>query len=156
MTRSKDIGTRAESAVVAYLRAHGWPTAERRALAGAADLGDIVGTPGLVWEIKGGYKAETAGDGIVASWLLETESERINARADVGVLVMKQRAYGPKRAGFWSAAMTVGTAAQLLEATTWPPEDATLAPVRMHLATAVTLLRAAGYGTPLPAEDAAA
>jgi hypothetical protein len=156
MTRSKDIGTRAESAVVAYLRTHGWPAAERRALAGAADLGDITGTPALVWEVKGGYRAETAGDGIIASWLLETESERIHAGADIGILVLKQRAYGPRRAGFWSAVMTVGTLAQLVEATVWPPEDITLAPVRMHLSTAVVLLRSAGYGDPLPAEDAAA
>ena len=38
VTRSKDIGTRAETAVVRYLAAHGFPAAERRALHGATDL----------------------------------------------------------------------------------------------------------------------
>lgn len=45
--RPKAIGTAAETAVVRYLAAHGFPAAERRALHGATDLGDITGTPGL-------------------------------------------------------------------------------------------------------------
>lgn len=36
MSRPRDIGTRAETAVVAWLQAHGWPGAERRALHGSA------------------------------------------------------------------------------------------------------------------------
>ena len=43
--RPKAIGTAAETAVVRYLAAHGFPAAERRALHGATDLGDITGTP---------------------------------------------------------------------------------------------------------------
>ena len=42
VTRSKDIGTRAEAAVVRYLCANGWANAERRALRGSADWGDVV------------------------------------------------------------------------------------------------------------------
>src|SRR5690606_27104000 len=52
MSRSKDIGTRAETAVVRYLRANGFEHAERRALRGRQDAGDITGTPGICWEVK--------------------------------------------------------------------------------------------------------
>jgi hypothetical protein len=47
MTRSKDKGTAAESLVVKYLQSTYWPHAERRALSGGLDKGDITGTPGL-------------------------------------------------------------------------------------------------------------
>lgn len=50
----KAIGTAAETAVVRYLAAHGFPAAERRALHGATDLGDITGTPSLCWETERG------------------------------------------------------------------------------------------------------
>ena len=58
--RPKDIGTAAETAVVRFLRDNGFPLAERRALHGSTDRGDITGTPGLVWEVKGGDAAKTA------------------------------------------------------------------------------------------------
>ena len=66
MSRSKDIGTRAEAAVVRYLCANGWANAERRALRGSADWGDVTGTPGLVWEVKGGDAAKDASDNQIA------------------------------------------------------------------------------------------
>jgi hypothetical protein len=147
--RPKDIGTATETAVVNYLREHGWPSAERRALAGTYDLGDIIGTPGICWEIKGGKAAETAGDGQVGAWLAETERERWNAQADFGVLVMKRRACGTASVGRWWAVMHARDLAWLIR----PGNDdvapgAHPQPVRLHLADAVTLLRAAGYGTP--------
>ena len=57
--RPKAIGTAAETAVVRYLAAHGFPNAERRALHGATDLGDITGTPSLCWEVKGGHRIDS-------------------------------------------------------------------------------------------------
>jgi hypothetical protein len=45
-------GTRWESAVVAYLRSRGLTHAERRALRGRFDGGDVVGIPGWVCEAK--------------------------------------------------------------------------------------------------------
>jgi hypothetical protein len=149
--RPKDIGTATETAVVNYLREHGWPHAERRALAGTHDLGDIIGTPGICWEIKGGKAAETAGDGQVAGWLAETERERWNAQADFGVLVMKRKACGTASVGRWWAVMQASDLAVVvrLGAGFGPSACSVVAtPVRLHLADAVTLLRAAGYGTP--------
>ncbi|MBB4935679.1 hypothetical protein F4561_006588 [Lipingzhangella halophila] len=148
MSRSKDIGTVAETAVVRYLQAHGWPSAERRALAGEHDLGDITGCPGLVWEVKSGRAAENAGDGLINDWLAETVQERVAARADVGVLVTKRAGYGPARAASWWAHLTIGGLRPLLGVPS--PVDAVCAePIRMHLSTAVGVLRAAGYGDPV-------
>lgn len=156
MARPKDIGTAAETAVVRYLQTHGWPYAERRALAGAQDLGDVTGTPGLAWEVKGGRAAEQASDGLLSDWLAETEVERTHAGADIGVLVTKRSGYGPARAASWWAHLDVRQLARLTQGDAADmPDTAAAAPVRMHLSTAVLLLRAAGYGEPLAQEAAA-
>lgn len=142
--RPKDIGTDSERAVVRFLQAHGFPQAERRALRGTQDAGDITGIPGLCVEVKGGNRAKGASDLLVADWLEETEKERINARADIGVLVLQRRGVGPVNAGRWWAVMRAN--AWILGAT---KHDF---PVRMHLADAVWLLRRSGYGDPLDEE----
>lgn len=141
--RPKDIGTAAETAVVRFLRSAGFPHAERRALAGALDLGDITGTPGVAWEVKGGERAKSASDRQVAAWLEETEVERVNAGADFGVLVVQRRGIGAPNAGRWWAVMPLRHAVMLAAGARaeWA------APVRMHLADAALLLRAFGYGT---------
>ena len=54
VNKPKQIGTRAETAVARYLAANGFPHAERRTLRGREDAGDITGTPGVCWEVKGG------------------------------------------------------------------------------------------------------
>lgn len=148
MTRSRDIGTVAETAVVAYLRTHGWPNAERRALAGAHDLGDVTGTPGLVWEIKAGRAAEAASDGLIGDWLEETETERRNAGADLGVLVTKRAGFGPARAASWHAHLDLTSFYALTHAMRPLPQDLLGAPVRMTLSTLLPLVHTAGYGTP--------
>lgn len=101
--RPKDIGTAAESAVVKALRQHGFPHAERRALTGSLDQGDVTGCPGLVFEVKGGNAAKTASDGQVEKWLDETEVERVNAGADFGILVLARAGIGPANAARWWA-----------------------------------------------------
>ena len=98
MSRSKNVGTAAETAVVTYLRNHGFPHAERRALAGTHDLGDITGTPGIVWEIK----SIINGRGAYPSWMRETETERLNAgNADLGILVVKPAGLGDRNIDRW-------------------------------------------------------
>lgn len=112
MSKAKQKGTLAESALVKYLRGHGFPLAERRALTGQFDQGDVTGTPCLAWEVKNHrtYK--------FAAWVKETEVERINAKADYGILVVKPVGVG-KPEDFWAM---------------------------MPLAFMVDLLREAGYG----------
>lgn len=145
VNRSKNIGTAGERAVVAYLRGHGFPHAERRALAGAEDRGDITGTPGVVWEVKAGRAAETASDGLVSDWLDDTMRERLNAGADCAVLVLKRPGFGPGRAASWWAVLPLAA----LVAPGKRGHIGDMAPVRMHLSTVVEVLRASGYGQPL-------
>jgi len=86
--RSKDRGTAAETAVVNYLRANGFRFAERRALSGSHDKGDVAGVLDNVIEVK-----DCSRDGL-PGWLDETEAERINARARYGVCWHKRRGRG--------------------------------------------------------------
>ena len=145
MTRSKEVGTQFESDVVRFLRANGFPQAERRALHGTADLGDITGIPGVAIECKGGKAAETASDGQVLAWLGETETERRNAGSDVGVLVVKRKGVGSANAGRWWAVMDLRTILVLVLGKSLGPLEVD-APVWMHLDTATSLLAEAGYG----------
>lgn len=85
MSASRQKGTRYESLVVEHLHAQGFPHAERRALAGAADKGDVTGTPGLAWECKATKQLELAG------FLAEAEVARVNSGAVHGVVVWKRR-----------------------------------------------------------------
>ena len=82
VNRSKIKGTRGESELVGYLRGF-WPNAERRALAGGKDKGDVINTP-VVWEMKNARRFQ------LSAWMDETEQERVNAGVDIGVLVIKR------------------------------------------------------------------
>jgi hypothetical protein len=106
VSASKDKGTAAETAVVRFLRANGYPHCERRALAGAQDRGDVAGIPGLVVEVKAVARMELAG------WLDEASSESVTARnrvdgsialADVPVVWHKRR--GKRSPGDWYVTM---------------------------------------------------
>ncbi len=102
MSIQRTKGTMAESAVVAYLRGNGFIHAERRALKGSLDQGDVAGCPGLAIEVK------YANSGLrLASWVAETEIERLNAKADHGVLVIKPPGLGAKSTKHWFAVMQV-------------------------------------------------
>jgi hypothetical protein len=149
--RSKQIGTAGESAVRDYLRVNGFYGCERRALNGTHDLGDLTGIGPLVVEVKAGAAAARASDAQVRAWMVETEVERMNADADFGLLVMKRAGIGPARAGDWWCVMPTW---QFLALHGHHRSNSNL-PVRMHLSTAVLVLRAAGYGDALT-ETAAA
>jgi len=146
MNKPKAIGTAGETAVVGFLRLNGFATAERRALAGAFDLGDIVGTPGLCWEVKAGAAAANAAPGQIAKWMAETLCETQNARADYGLLVTKRAAVGPARAGEWWAYLRSDDFLALSGARGPRPDMLPFCTVRITLAEAVALLRHAGYG----------
>lgn len=93
-TSARAKGTRWESAIVDYLRTNGVPHAERRALNGSQDRGDVAGIPGLVIEGKNTARAELAG------WLDEAEAERVNAGAAVAVVWHKRRGRASPGDGF--------------------------------------------------------
>lgn len=93
MTASKDRGTRWETAIVTYLRGAGFPLAERRALAGTADKGDIAGLP-VVVEAKNCRRDELPG------WVDEAQAEAVNAGVDVGVVWHHRRGKSSPAEGF--------------------------------------------------------
>jgi Holliday junction resolvase len=108
MSKNKAKGTSAETALVNYLKVNGFPLAERKAMQGANDAGDVTGTIGLAWEVKNHrtYK--------IPAWLEELEVETENAGADFGVLVVKPVGVGITRVESWWAVMPVGELVELV------------------------------------------
>ena len=82
---SKAKGTAAETAWVNYLRRRGWLAAERRALSGTQDKGDVAGLPLVVHEVKACKALDLAG------WVGELKAEMANAGATTGAVVHKRR-----------------------------------------------------------------
>lgn len=143
--RPKNIGTAAETAVVRAARTRGFPGADRLTLTGANDRGDIRLCPGVILEVKGGQAAKTASDTQIAAWLVETERERVNAGADVGILVTARPGVGAPNAHRWFAHMPTGGFLTLNGARALDDAPGT---VRTTLDSALWLLRVAGYGDP--------
>lgn len=108
MSASRRKGTAAESAVVDYLKSVGFPYAERRALSGSKDRGDVAGLPGVVIEVKSAARVE------LSEWLKEAEVEKHNANASVGVVWAKRKGKGSP--GDWFVIMTGAQFIALLEA----------------------------------------
>lgn len=106
MSASKKKGTSAETAVVTYLRSQGFIQAERRALHGNADRGDIAGIPGVVVEVKNCARTE------LAAWIDEAELEGDNDSAQVALVWHKRRGKG--NPADWFVTMTGAQLAFLL------------------------------------------
>lgn len=104
--RSKQRGTAAESAVVGFLR-RWWPYAERRALRGVNDLGDIAGVPGVVIEVK------SCREWRVSEWVRDTERKAAGCGC-VPVVVVKAPGKGDMRVGEWFAITTLAHFAALV------------------------------------------
>ena len=111
MSRSKQKGTLAETAVAKYL-SRLFPAVERRAPSGGYDKGDIAGVPGWVIEVKNhrspSYRA----------WLREAEIERRNAGEQHGAVISKPHGVGVDNVGQWHVVMTLDTYMSLLAART--------------------------------------
>ena len=86
MSKARDKGTAAETAVVRHLRNHGFTQAERAPLWGAHDRGDIYGIPGWVLQVKNQQRLDIPG------WWRDTLTQAENAdRAHPEVV----NGYGP-------------------------------------------------------------
>lgn len=129
MNKPKQIGTAAETAVTRYCQANGFPLAERRALAGRDDLGDILLCPGVIIEVKA---HKTYSDNDIRAWLTETRREMFNAKADYGFLVVKRQGKGDAQVGAW-----------------WAITEDNGSPMFMFLQDALLRLRRHGWGDEL-------
>lgn len=100
---SKNKGTAAETAVVRHAWAAGFTDAERIALAGAHDQGDVIlmRDPRIILEVKAGKAAQTASLGQISKWLDECRRERDHAKAVHGFLIVQRQGFGNSRVGSW-------------------------------------------------------
>jgi hypothetical protein len=108
MSKSKQKGTLAETAVAEYLK-QTFPKVERRALAGVNDKGDISNVPFSVVEVKNqrSYK--------IHEWMKETELERLNALEELGILVIKPNGIGVSKVKDWWAVVPLSSITVLIE-----------------------------------------
>jgi len=92
MNRSKAKGTATETAAQRWLVADGWPDCERIVQHGVYDQGDLVicRAPKVIAECKGGAAAENASAAVIDDWLAQTATERVNAGALLGVLIVRR------------------------------------------------------------------
>lgn len=151
---SRAKGTWAESKVVTWARANGYPHADRQPLRGNRDAGDVALCPGVIVEVKSHNGAPAVGQpppSTLAAWMAQTEAERVNAHADVGVLVVKRR--GTTNPGGWWAYVPVWTLAELIDPSVRVVFPNLNAPAFLMLDDVATMLRAAGYGAPLTPEE---
>ena len=108
---AKAKGRDTENRLVAHLRTHGWPHAERRRLTGAADQGDITGIPGVCVEVKSGARLDIAG------WLDELYDEMDNAHASTGFVAVRPK--GRPDPADWYAVLPLPLMLELLKEAGW-------------------------------------
>jgi hypothetical protein len=85
-------GSSFERLIADYLKAHGFPFADRRVKNGAKDRGDVGGVhihgQGVVIEAKNTTRIS------LGTWATEAEQERVNDEALAGVIVHKRHGKG--------------------------------------------------------------
>ena len=107
MSKSKQKGTAAETAVVNWLQSKGRKHVERRSLNGTHDRGDIAGIPSVVIEVKNCARME------LSKWVAELETEIQNDGADSGTVIHKKK--GTTDVSDWYATMPVKIWYELLK-----------------------------------------
>jgi len=108
-------GKDGERAVASWLKAQGFPRAERRLSGAGNDKGDITGIPGVVIEAK--VRRTLA----LAEWVDQLTEEMDNADADIGAIVAKRR--GKSDVAEWYAIMPASVFASLLRQAGWGDPD---------------------------------
>lgn len=103
MNASKAKGTAAETAVVRCARLAGFAAAERIALHGAVDIGDVRLASSLVAQVKAGRTAQIASLGTIRGWLADTEQQRIAGGFDHAILIVQAQGFGTSRVREWEA-----------------------------------------------------
>ena len=111
-TSSRRKGVNAERAVEVWLRANGWPYAERRLAGRDNDTGDFAGLgPGLVLDAKNRARLD------LATWVDQLVAEMDNADAEMGALIVKRR--GRLDVGDWYGILPARLLAALLRDAGW-------------------------------------
>lgn len=140
MSRSKQIGTAAESAVVKCAQALEIP-ARRVVLAGQYDQGDVHLWDGeVVIEVKSGKQTVKPSWNQIRGWYAEAQTESLNSTGGLPLLVLKRAGSG--QASDWFAYWMSGELAPWLEQECLPEADEVLVSMRLEEALKVlTMLR---------------
>lgn len=150
----KQKGTWGETHAAKWFRVNGFPGADRKALKGNGDQGDLDLCPGVIAEIKNvklttGVPAKAQ----LTKWMAEAEAERANAGASLCPLIVKRP--GTQDVGQWFAYLPMEEFVHLqARQGEWGTPWSDYGPAMVDVATLALILRNAGYGTPL--EDGAA
>lgn len=88
---TKKIGTQHETDIVNWLRANGWPHADRRPPKGGKDRGDVQLSERVPFTIEAKTARKTTDRMTVSTWLRELAAEIENAGDISGAVVYKQR-----------------------------------------------------------------
>ena len=143
-TTNRRRGITAERDLVRWLRANGWPQAERSVVTGyrntnreRRDTGDITGTPGITWSLK-----NHAVERITQWW---DELQAMDGPNTIRLLVVKRR--GHANPGLWWCWLTLTELINLIPNTTGCAEPINIhGLVRAQLNVIAPVLHLAGYG----------
>jgi hypothetical protein len=154
--RSLDVGKQTEQMVARYLRSRGLAGVERAVRTGftaggrsVADAGDLTGWPGVCVQVKS-LRPANAAERQTRTWLAETEQQRAQSGASVGLLVVRR--WGTTDVGEWWAFLTAWSLSGLSDG--WLADGVELrhVPVRLELADLVDLMQTWGWA-PCPATE---
>lgn len=146
VNKPKNIGTWTETHTARAFQRCGLDHAGRIPLKGNKDEGDVTLGDEYAWvavEVKGGHAAETASDAQVAAWLLETEVERVNRGAEIGLLVLKRKGKGAANATDWWVHLPGWAFVKLAQTFPHPHVHQWLPPVRIRLLEAAEMVKQA-------------
>ena len=150
---SLTVGKETERLVAAYLRSRGLDGVERSVRTGfataqrsVADAGDLTGWPGVCVQVKS-LRPANAAERQTRQWLAETEQQRQQSGAGVGLLVVRR--WGTLNVGEWWCfllardlfGMADGHSATALRQ---------LAPVRLELSDVVSMMQTWGWAPAQP------
>ena len=143
MNRPKAKGTWGETHAVKWFRENGFPGADRKALKGNKDCGDLDLCPGVVAEVKN-VKLATGvpAKGQLTEWMRQAEVERQNAGAAYCILIVKRP--GTQDVGQWFAYLPLN---QIQDLVCGHQLDDPRSPVMMSVSDMAWLFRECGYGT---------
>lgn len=144
MTNPK--GTFNETASAKWLRANGFPMADRKVRRGSRDEGDLDLSPGLIAEVKA-YRLPTGTPtaGQLDDWMAQAAAEKAHAGAAYCPLIVKRP--GTTDVGRWFAYLPSADFALLTGA--FLPREVDDVPVMLPVSAMAMVFRSAGYGNPL-------